>query len=54
MSRRLTELLLLIAAFAGGTLLAELLGASNLGRAMTAGQIAFAIVLVAILLVRRP
>jgi len=54
MSRRLTELAMLIAAFVGGTLVAELLGASNLGRAMTAGQVAFAIVLVTILLVRRP
>lgn len=54
MSRRLAELAMLVAAFAGATLLAELLGAANLGRAMTAGQVAFAVVLVAILLVRRP
>ena len=36
------------------TLIAELAGAANLGTAMGIGQIAFAIALVALLLVRRP
>ena len=44
------QVLALIAAFAAGTLLALLLGADNTGIAMTFGQIAFAAVLVAILL----
>jgi hypothetical protein len=45
-----TELLVLVAAFAGATGLAELLGAANLGTAMSFGQIAFVIALVAIML----
>ncbi len=40
----------MLGAFAVGTLLAELLGADNTAIAMTFGQIAFAAVLVAILL----
>jgi hypothetical protein len=44
---------MLVGAFVGGTLLAELFGAVNLGTALTFGQIAFAATLVWILL-RRP
>jgi hypothetical protein len=44
-----TQLLVLLAAFAGATAIAELAGAANLGTAMTFGQIAFVIALVAIL-----
>ncbi|MEA2368242.1 MAG: hypothetical protein QOG41_281 [Thermoleophilaceae bacterium] len=40
---------MLLAAFAGATAIAELAGAANLGTAMTFGQIAFVIALVAIL-----
>jgi hypothetical protein len=39
-----------VLAFAGATALAELAGAANLGTAMSFGQIAFAAVLVAMLL----
>jgi hypothetical protein len=46
------DLAILIATFAVVTALAELLGAANLGTAMTFGQIAFAAVLVYILLRR--
>ena len=38
-----------LAAFALATLVAELAGAANLGTAMTVGQLAFAVVLVAVL-----
>ena len=44
-----TELLVLLAAFAGATAVAELAGAANLGTALAFGQIAFVIALVAIL-----
>ena len=44
------ELLGLAAAFAIGTGVAALLGAENLGTAMTFGQIAFAATLVALML----
>ena len=44
-----TQILLLAGAFAGATLVAELGGAANLGTAMTFGQIAFTIALVAVL-----
>ena len=44
-----TQLLALAAAFAAGTGIAELAGAANLGTALTFGQIAFVIALVAIL-----
>lgn len=45
----LRALAILAAAFAAATLLAELLGASNLGTALTFGQIAFGLALVAVL-----
>ena len=41
-----------LAAFALGTVVAELAGAANLGTAMTVGQVAFAIAVVAVLLRR--
>jgi hypothetical protein len=47
------DLAILAGAFVAGTLLAEALGAVNLGTALTFGQIAFAIALVWVLL-RRP
>jgi hypothetical protein len=46
------ELLLLLAAFAAATALAELLGAINLGTAFGVGQLAFAATLVWLLLKR--
>jgi hypothetical protein len=45
-----TQLLVLLAAFAGATAIAELAGAANLGTALAFGQIAFVIALVAIML----
>jgi len=48
----LLDLLALLAAFALGSALAGLLGAANLGTALTFGTIAFAAVLVALLLRR--
>jgi hypothetical protein len=47
-----TSLLIMLGAFLGATLIAELLGAANLGTAMTFGQIAFAGALVYVLLKR--
>lgn len=47
------DLLLLLAAFVLGTLVAELAGATNLGTALAFGQMAFAVVLVYVL-VKRP
>jgi hypothetical protein len=47
------DLLILLAAFAAGTLLAELAGARNLGAALAFGQLAFGLALV-LVLVRRP
>jgi hypothetical protein len=47
------DLLLLVSAFALATALAELLGATDFGTALTFGQIAFAGALVFVL-VRRP
>ena len=44
-----TQLLVLLAAFAGATGVAELAGAANLGTALAFGQMAFVIALVAIL-----
>jgi uncharacterized membrane protein (DUF485 family) len=38
-----TDLLIMLAAFAGGAALAGLLGAANFGTALAFGQIAFAI-----------
>lgn len=49
---RRTDLLLLLAAFAGTTLVALAVGATNLGTAMAFGQLAFAATLVYVL-VRR-
>ena len=46
------DLLLLLGAFAGASALAALLGAANLGTALTFGQIAFAAALVWVLLRR--
>ncbi len=46
----LARLAILVGAFAFGTLVAELAGATNLGTAMAFGQIAFALALVAVLL----
>jgi hypothetical protein len=43
------QVLLLVGAFAAGTLLALLFGADNTGIALTFGQIAFAATLVALL-----
>lgn len=45
-----TQLLVLLAAFAGGSAVAGLAGAANLGTALAFGQIAFAIALVYVLL----
>jgi len=47
------DLGLMLGALVGATLLAALLGAKNLGTALTFGQLAFAFVLVWVL-VRRP
>ena len=46
------DLAICFAAFAGGTLLAELFGAANLGTAMTFGQIAFMGAVLAVILWR--
>jgi hypothetical protein len=46
------SLIIMLGAFLGATLIAELLGAANLGTAMTFGQIAFAGALVYVLLKR--
>lgn len=48
----LTDLLILAATFAVASALAGLLGAANLGTALTFGTIAFAVVLVGLLLKR--
>ena len=53
MRARALDLLLLVAAFAAGTGAAELLGADNTGIAFGIGQLAFAITLVVILVLRR-
>jgi hypothetical protein len=44
-----TQLVVLLAAFAGATGVAEVFGAANLGTAMAFGQMAFVAALVAIL-----
>jgi hypothetical protein len=44
-----TQLLVLLAAFAGASGVAELLGAANLGTALAFGQMAFMLALVVIL-----
>jgi hypothetical protein len=46
------NLLLMIAAFAVGTVVADLAGAENLGTALTFGQLAFAATLVYVLVKR--
>jgi hypothetical protein len=48
------DLVLSLAAFVAATLLAELLGAVNLGTALTFGAIAFMGTIVALILVRGP
>jgi len=45
-----TQLLVLLAAFAGATGIAALAGAANLGTALTFGQMAFALALIYVLL----
>lgn len=50
MSRSVVDISLAAGAFLGATALAELLGAANMGTAMTFGLIAFALALVAALL----
>ncbi len=51
MSRSLAvEGAILAGAFAGGTILAELLGAANLGTALTFGTMAFMLAVLAIML----
>jgi len=50
--RVLVDLLALLAAFVLGSAVAGLLGAANLGTALTFGTLAFAIVLVAFMLLR--
>jgi hypothetical protein len=52
MSRTATDLGLLALAFAGATAVAELLGAANMGIAMTFGQLAFAATLMWVMLRR--
>jgi hypothetical protein len=47
------DLIRMLAAFALGTLVAEALGAANLGTALTFGQLAFAATVVWVI-VRRP
>jgi hypothetical protein len=44
-----TQLLVLLAAFAGATAIAELAGAANLGTALAFGQMAFMAALIAII-----
>ena len=50
MSRTATDLLVLVAAFAGTTALAELLGAVNMGTALTFGQLAFVVTVMWVML----
>ncbi len=53
MSRRaLIDLLLMLAAFALGSVAAQLAGAPNLGTALSFGQIAFTLTAVAVVLLR--
>jgi hypothetical protein len=52
MSRTASDLLLLGLAFAAATALAELLGAANMGTAMTVGVLAYAAALIWTLLRR--
>ena len=50
MGRSATDLALLAAALAAGTALAELLGAANMGTALTFGTLAFTALLLGMLL----
>ena len=52
MSSWQSDLLIMLGAFFGGTLVALALGAENLGTALTFGEIAFAATLVYVLLKR--
>ncbi len=52
MSRTASDLGLLALAFAGATALAELLGAANMGTALTFGELTFAATLLWVLLRR--
>ena len=47
------DLSILVAAFAAGTLLAELFGAANLGTALTFGTIAFLLAVLGLMLLPR-
>ena len=49
----LAQVAMLAGAFAGGTALAELAGATNMGTALTFGQIAFVVALTLLLARRR-
>ena len=53
MSPALRDALIVVAAFVLATLLAELLGAANLGTALTFGTIAFMLAIVGVILARR-
>ena len=53
MSRTASDLLVLLASFAGATAIAAALGAANFGTALTFGQLAFAATLVWVLLRHR-
>ena len=53
MSATASDLAMLAGAFALATAAAELLGAANLGTAMTVGVLAFAVTLLWVLLARR-
>ena len=53
MSATLRDVLVLLAALVGATLVAELLGAANFGTALTFGQIAFMVAVVGVILLRR-
>jgi uncharacterized membrane protein (DUF485 family) len=48
----LVNLLIIVGAFAGATLIAEIAGAANLGTAMSFGQIGFVLALVYVLVKR--
>jgi hypothetical protein len=52
-SRTATDLGLLALAFLGATAIAELLGAPNMGQALTYGQLAFAAAVMWVMLRRR-
>ena len=53
MSRTASDLTLLAGALVGATAVAELLGAANMGTALTAGVLAFALALLWVILARR-